>query len=96
MTLPLAIGAACAAGILVPALGFRDFTGLVMSMASALIASAVVSVGTFQVLRRIGIVEQQAGASRQDLPHRRPSGGEAVPTETNPVTPRPPEAGSVD
>ena len=38
--LPLALAAACATGVFIPAIGLRDFTGFLLSLVTALIGGA--------------------------------------------------------
>lgn len=51
--LPVAIVAACAGGVLVPAVGLRDFTGWVISLFVAMAASAAGSFGAIAAWRRV-------------------------------------------
>jgi hypothetical protein len=95
ITLPLSIGAACAAGILVPVLGLRDSTGVVLSMLAALVASAIVSVVAYRVIERVNPRPEER-APQEELPRKRPAAEDAPPVDATPSVPRPPEAGSVD
>lgn len=50
--LPVAVVSACAAGVLVPTIGLRDFTGFVISWFTALAGSAAGSLAATAVWRR--------------------------------------------
>lgn len=51
--LPLALASACAAGVLVPALGQRDFAGFLISLLAALLGGVAGSVGGIAFYRRL-------------------------------------------
>lgn len=53
LALPLAVAAACAAGVLVPALGQRDLTGFLVSLLTALLGGIAGSVGGIAFYRRL-------------------------------------------
>jgi hypothetical protein len=51
--LPIALGAACAAGVSVPLIGFDDFAGFLLSLVIAFLAGAVGSVAGIGIARRL-------------------------------------------
>jgi hypothetical protein len=53
LALPLALASACAAGVLVPALGQRDFTGFLISLLAALLGGIAGSIGGIACYRRL-------------------------------------------
>lgn len=53
LALPLTIASACAAGVLVPALGQRDFTGFLISLLTALVGGIAGSIGGIAFYRRL-------------------------------------------
>lgn len=55
VALPLAVLAACAAGVLVPILGWRDATGFFVSLGAAFFAATAGSIAGVAFARRLGI-----------------------------------------
>ncbi|HVP05514.1 MAG TPA: hypothetical protein VMT90_07555 [Dehalococcoidia bacterium] len=53
LALPLALTAACAAGVLVPALGLRDAAGFFLSLLTAVLGGAAGSLGGLAFHRRL-------------------------------------------
>jgi hypothetical protein len=60
--LPLALTAASAAGVAIPLVGLDDATGFFLSLATALLAGAIVSVGGIRLSRKLWTA--QAAKSR--------------------------------
>lgn len=65
--LPLAIGGAWAAGIVVPLLGWRDATGFLVSLGTAMIGSGAGSVAGIAFWRQVQ--KQRAPAEKPVLDH---------------------------
>lgn len=53
LALPLALASASAAGVIVPALGQRDFTGFLISLLTALLGGVVGSIGGIAFYHRL-------------------------------------------
>ena len=53
LALPIALAAACAAGVVVPAAGLDDATGLLLSLVAALLGGALGSAGGIALARRL-------------------------------------------
>ncbi|MEK7248389.1 MAG: hypothetical protein AAB092_07955 [Chloroflexota bacterium] len=53
LALPLALASASVAGVLVPALGQRDFTGFLISLLAALLGGVAGSIGGIAFYRRL-------------------------------------------
>jgi len=51
--LPIALAAACAAGVAVPLIGLDNFRGFLVSLVTALLAAAVCSVAGIRVAQRL-------------------------------------------
>ena len=77
LALPLALAGACAGGVLVPLLGQRDATGLLLSLLTAVIGSAAASAVGIAFSRRISAARpapkrlappHSIGAKRPPLP----------------------------
>jgi hypothetical protein len=51
--LPLALAAACAAGVAVPLAGLDDFAGFLISLAAAFVAGAIASVAGIRFARKV-------------------------------------------
>jgi hypothetical protein len=51
--LPLALAAACAAGVAVPLAGLDDFAGFLISLATAFVAGAIASVVGMRLARKV-------------------------------------------
>lgn len=78
LALPLALASASVAGVLVPALGQRDFTGFLISLLAALLGGIAGSIGGIAFYRRLRrytaanpkpAVSHTLGSRRPDPPH---------------------------
>lgn len=89
LALPLALGSACAAGILVPLLGQRDAKGYFLSLGTALVGSVVGSAAGIAFSRRLSA----AKPSRQRVTVAHPIGApRAAPVQSAPTeSPEPSE-----
>jgi len=65
--LPLALAAACAAGVAVPLLGARDAIGFFVSLATALLASAIASVAGIALARKLATDGLSTDSARPEV-----------------------------
>jgi hypothetical protein len=74
--LPLALAAACAAGVAVPLLGARDAIGFFVSLATAVLASAIASVAGIALARRLAADGLSTDATRPEVSRGQPTQSE--------------------
>lgn len=79
--LPLALAGAAAAGVAVPLAGLDDATGFFLSLATAFVGGAVVSVAGIVAARRLGADGPSADAARSKVPRV-----QTIPPESGPET----------
>jgi hypothetical protein len=95
VALPLALAAACAAGVFIPLIGLRDFTGFLISLAAAAVGGAAGAIGGIAFARRLRIDQPAPAQSTVDHPlgARRPAavaGTASAPSDPAPDEPTPP------
>jgi hypothetical protein len=93
LALPLALGGACAGGVLVPFLARRDLTGFLISLLTALIGSGTASAAGIAFSRWISSTRPASPRTAPDHPigARRPKpSATASPPPREPVEPTPP------
>jgi hypothetical protein len=88
IALPLALAAACAAGILVPVLGQRDLNGYFLSLGMALVGGAIGCAAGIAFSRRVNLTHPTP--ARPTVPHTIGSSRPAPSPET--PEPQPPSA----
>lgn len=77
VALPLAVVGAWAVGILVPALGLRDFTGFIISLFTAALGSLLGTVAGVVMWRRLDAAREKPAVRTPPLVKRRDDGAAA-------------------